>query len=91
MQIIIFVLSWLATIVFWATVVAASLFILRMVLSWMNVNPFAWVPYHLTRLTERVVQPIRYQMGGRFMRYDFVPLIAGAIVLVAGLFIANKR
>lgn len=55
----------------------------------MNVNPFARIPYHLTRLTERVVQPIRYQIGGRFMRYDFVPLIAGAIVLITGLFISN--
>lgn len=35
------------------------------------------------------MQPIRYQMGGRMNRYDFAPLIAGAIVLVAGLFLSN--
>ncbi len=89
MQIIVFILSWLAVIVFWVTVAIASLFLLRMILSWLNVNPFARIPYHLTRLTERVVQPIRYQVGGRFMRYDLVPLIAGAIVLITGLFISN--
>lgn len=89
MQIIVYLLNWLAVIVFWVTVAAASLFLLRMLLSWLNVNPFARIPYHLTRLTERVVQPIRYQLGGRFSRYDFVPLIAGAIVLITGLFISN--
>jgi uncharacterized protein YggT (Ycf19 family) len=89
LQIIVEILTWLAAFVFWVTVVIASLFILRMILSWLNVNPFARIPYHLTRLTERVVRPIRYQIGGRFMRYDFVPLIAGAIVLITGIFIAN--
>jgi uncharacterized protein YggT (Ycf19 family) len=89
LQIIVILLKWLANIVFWVTVGITLLFILRMILSWLNVNPFARIPYHLTRLTERVVQPIRYQIGGRFMRYDFVPLIAGAIVLITGLFIAN--
>ena len=36
-----------------------------------------------------MVAPLRFQLGGRLMRYDFVPLIAAAIVLVTGLFIAN--
>jgi uncharacterized protein YggT (Ycf19 family) len=89
LQILVYLLTKLADLVFWAAVVIALLFLLRMLLSWLNVNPFARIPYHLTRLTERVVQPIRYQIGGRFMRYDFVPLIAGAIVLITGLFIAN--
>jgi uncharacterized protein YggT (Ycf19 family) len=89
LQILVYLLIKLADIIFWVTVVIALLFLLRMVLSWLNVNPFARIPYHLTRLTERVVQPIRYQIGGRFMRYDFVPLIAGAIVLITGLFIYN--
>lgn len=84
-----YILSLLAWAVTWATFIAAGLFILRMILTWAKVNPFARIPYHLTRLTERVVQPIRYQLGGRMYRYDWVPLIAAAIVLFTGLFIAN--
>lgn len=79
----------LATIIFWTAVAGASLFLLRMILTWANVNPFSRIPYHLTQFTERMVAPLRFQLGGRLMRYDFVPLIAAAIVLVTGLFIAN--
>jgi uncharacterized protein YggT (Ycf19 family) len=79
----------LATIIFWVAVAGASLFLLRMILTWANVNPFSRIPYHLTQFTERMVAPLRFQLGGRLMRYDFVPLIAAAIVLVTGLFIAN--
>ena len=89
MTAIAFILSWLATIVLWATFLVAGLFLLRMILTWARVNPFARLPYHLTRWTERIVQPIRYQLGGRFMRYDFVPLLAAVIVLFAGLFLYN--
>ena len=84
-----YLLSWLAQIISWVTFAVAGLFLLRMILSWTRVNPFARIPYHLTRWTERVVQPIRYQLGGRFMRYDFVPLIAAIIILFTGLFLAN--
>lgn len=79
----------LATIIFWVAVAGASLFLLRMILTWANVNPFSRIPYHLTQFTERMIAPLRFQLGGRLMRYDFVPLIAAAIVLVTGLFIAN--
>jgi len=89
LEIIIKSLYLLATIIFWIAVAGASLFLLRMLLTWANVNPFARIPYHLTRITERMVAPLRFQLGGRLMRFDFVPLIAAAIVLVTGLFIAN--
>jgi uncharacterized protein YggT (Ycf19 family) len=85
-----YILSWIAQIITWATFVVAGLFLLRMIFAWAKVNPFARIPYHLTRLTERVVQPIRQQLGGRYMRFDFVPLIAAIIILFTGLFIANS-
>ena len=84
-----YILSWIAQIITWLTFIVAGLFLLRMILTWARVNPFARIPYHLTRLTERVVQPIRHQLGGRYMRFDFVPLIAAIIILFTGLFIAN--
>ena len=84
-----YLLSWIAVIINWLTFIVAGLFLLRMILTWARVNPFARIPYHLTRLTERVVQPIRHQLGGRYMRFDFVPLIAAIIILFTGLFISN--
>lgn len=83
------ILTWIARGVTYVTFFIAGLFLLRMILTWARVNPFAKIPYHLTRWTERVVQPLRYQMGGRIARYDFVPLIAAIIVLFTGLFVAN--
>jgi uncharacterized protein YggT (Ycf19 family) len=36
-----------------------------------------------------MVRPIRNQFGGRYMRYDLLPLVMGVLVLVMGLFIAS--
>jgi len=72
-----------------ATILFAALFFLRVILKWMNVNPFAKIPYHLTRLTEPMVRPIRAQFQGPTLRYDLVPLIMGVLILATGLFIAS--
>ena len=69
-----------------AAVVAFSL-ALRVVLAWLGANPFGWVPYNLTRLTEPIVRPLRYPFGFRGGRFDLVPLVAGVLVLMNGLFI----
>ena len=77
-------------VVFWATIAVASLLLLRVVLTWMGANPFGRIPYHLTRLTEPMVRPVRSQFGGgRTLRYDLIPLVMGVLILVTGLFIAS--
>jgi uncharacterized protein YggT (Ycf19 family) len=54
------------------------------------VNPFGRIPYHLTRITEPLVRPVRSQFGsGRYLRYDLIPLVMGVLILVTGLFIAG--
>lgn len=66
----------------------AGLFVLRVILTTVGANPFGRVSYHLTRLTEPVIRPLRYQFGGgRFMRHDFLPLVIAAMILVTGFFI----
>src|SRR5690348_6062015 len=55
----------------------------------MNVNPFANIPYHLTRITEPMVRPMRAQFFGPRLRYDLVPLLMGVMILFTGLFIAS--
>lgn len=81
---------WLSRILFYATIAVAALFFLRVLLNWMGANPFGRIPYHLTRLTEPMVRPIRNQFsGGRYTRYDLIPLVMGVMILVTGVFISS--
>lgn len=73
----------------YATVAFASLFFLRVILTWAGANPFGRIPYHLTRLTEPMVRPFRYQFGNRVLRYDLIPLLTGILILVLGLSIGG--
>ena len=79
----------ISLVIQYGTIAIASLFFLRVLLTWLGVNPFGRIPYHLTRLTEPVVRPLRHQLGGRMMRYDLVPLLVGVLILVTGLFVAS--
>jgi len=83
------VLYWLSRVVRWGTIIVSSLFFLRVVLSWLGANPFGRIPYHLTRITEPMVRPVRSQFGGMRLRYDLIPLLVGVLILVTGLFIAS--
>ena len=90
MEIIVLIFSWLAYIILGVTIALTGLLILRVILTWVGANPFGRVSYHLTRLTEPIVRPLRYQFGsGRFMRYDLLPLVMGVMILVTGLFISS--
>jgi len=84
---LIFAIEILAQIIFWATLAIAGMFFLRVLLTWAGANPFGRVLYTLTRLTEPVVRPLRYQVGRRVMRFDLLPLVAGIILLFVGFMI----
>lgn len=89
MDFIVFVLNTIGTLVFWATIAAFGLLLLRVLLTWIGVNPFGRVMYNLTKITEPFVRPLRYQTGGRFLRYDLMPLVLGVLILFIGLFVAS--
>lgn len=90
MEIIAKALYWLSWIIFWGTIAFAGLFLLRVMLNWMGANPFGRVPYYLTRITEPMVRPIRYQFGRvPTMRFDLIPLVMGVMILVTGLFLSS--
>ena len=90
LTLIVFALYLLSQIVFWGTIVVASMLFLRVLLTWLGANPFGRIPYHLTRITEPMVRPVRSQFGGgRYLRYDLIPLVMGVLILVTGLFIAS--
>jgi YggT family protein len=89
LEIIILALDWLGRLALFATFAFAALFLLRVILAWAGVNPFARIPYHLTRITEPMVRPLRYQFSGRSTRYDLLPLVAGVLVFFVGMIIAD--
>lgn len=90
MNLIVLAFYGLSLVVFWGTIAVAALLFLRVLLTWLGANPFGRIPYHLTRITEPMVRPVRGQFGGgRYLRYDLIPLVMGVLILVTGLFIAS--
>lgn len=86
MQIVFYVLSYISYAIFVVTVATASLLVLRVIVAWAGVNPFGWLPFHLRRVTEPLVRPLRQPFSGYTMRFDLLPLVAAATILFAGLF-----
>jgi YggT family protein len=90
LTLIVLALYGVSLVIFWGTIAVASLLFLRVLLAWLGANPFGRIPYHLTRVTEPMVRPARSQFGGgRYLRYDLIPLVMGVLILVTGLFIAS--
>ena len=90
MTLIVLALYLVSRVIFWGTIAVSALFFLRVLLTWLGANPFGRIPYHLTRITEPMVRPVRSQFGGgRYLRYDLIPLVMGVLILVTGLFIAS--
>ena len=89
MELLVYVFYLVSLIIFWGTIALAGLLFLRVILKWLDVNPYGRIPYHLTRLTEPLVRPLRSQFGGRVLRFDMVPLLVGIMILVTGLFISS--
>ena len=90
MNLIVLALYAFELIIRWGTVAVSALLFLRVLLTWIGANPFGRIPYHLTRITEPLVRPVRSQFGGgRYLRYDLIPLVMGVLILVTGLFIAG--
>lgn len=72
-----------------ATVVVVAALLLRMILQWAQVNPFGWIALNLRRVTEPIMRPFRYGFDNRMLRFDFLPIVAAALVLLNGLFAAS--
>jgi len=89
LELIAILLFWLSRLIWWATLAVAGLLVLRVVLNWAGANPFSRVSYNLTRLTEPLVRPLRYQFGRRTLRFDLVPVVTAVLVLALGWSVAG--
>ena len=88
MIVLILILSYLAYAITIASFVAAAALILRMILQWAQVNPFGWFALNLRRVTEPIIRPFRFGFDNRTLRFDMIPIVAAALVLLNGLFAA---
>jgi uncharacterized protein YggT (Ycf19 family) len=83
------ILNVIGIIIISVSVLVALLLVLRVIINYVTSNPFGWVQYHLRRITEPLVLPIRSQFGGRYMRFDLMPLVMAAIIFMTGSFIGG--
>ena len=78
-------LAWVLIIV---SLAIAGLLLLRMVVHWIKLSPFSWLPYNLRRITEPIVRPLRVTTG-QILPFDLVPLVMAVFVLTTGFFAAG--
>ena len=88
MNIIIIFLYELAAVIWIGGLVVAGLLLLRMLVHWLNLSPFSWLPYNLRRITEPILRPIRGSVGP-ILPYDMIPLVMAIFVATTGLFAAS--
>ncbi|HQR40724.1 MAG TPA: YggT family protein, partial [Blastocatellia bacterium] len=82
------IFDYLALAITIVTGVLALALVLRMVLQWAQVNPFGWFALNLRKVTEPVMRPFRYGFDNQMLRFDMLPIVAAALVLLNGLFAA---
>ncbi|MBK6428940.1 MAG: YggT family protein [Blastocatellia bacterium] len=85
---VVLVLRYLSLAVTIVTFTIGALLLLRMLLNWLQVNPFGLVMIYLRRITEPFMRPFRFGFDNRMLRFDFLPIVAAAFVIINGLFFA---
>jgi uncharacterized protein YggT (Ycf19 family) len=88
MLLLIMIFDYLALAITVVTGALAALLVLRMVLQWAGVNPFGWFALNLRKLTEPIMRPFRFGFDNQVVRFDMLPIVAAALVLINGLFAA---
>jgi uncharacterized protein YggT (Ycf19 family) len=88
MVVLVLFFTYLSYVITAAAFVVAAALILRMILQWAQVNQFGWLAFNLRRVTEPIMRPFRYGFDNRMLRFDMLPIVAAALVLLNGLFAA---
>lgn len=63
-----------------------ALTILRMIVHWMGLNPFGWIPFTLRRLTEPFLYPLRRNPLVWQSRVDVAPLLLIILLIIGAAF-----
>ncbi len=85
---VVVILQYLSLTITIVTFTLGALLLLRMLLNWLQVNPFGLPMIYLRRITEPFMRPFRFGFDNRMLRFDFLPIVAAAFVIINGLFFA---
>jgi YggT family protein len=66
--------------------VVIGLIVLRGVISWLHLNPFGWVAYHVRLITEPIIAPLRRNPVAYQSRRDIAPVLVILMALLLGFF-----
>ncbi len=82
--------SMLVALVRWGVIVLTTgivaLVVLRVLVQWLRLNPFGWVPYTLRRLTEPFLSPLRRNPLVWQARGDIAPLLLIVLLIIGAAF-----
>lgn len=87
-QLVVLLLRYLSLAITVVTFTIGGLLLLRMLLNWLQVNPFGKPMIMLRQVTEPFMRPFRFSFDNRTIRFDFLPIVAAAFVIINGLFFA---
>jgi YggT family protein len=69
--------------------VGAVALLVRMLLQWMQANPFGWFALNLRRATEPLMRPLRLSFDNSVLRYDMLPIVAAILLLLYAYFASS--
>lgn len=69
-----------------AVAVVIVLMLLRGLISWLELNPFGWFAYHVNRITEPMVAPLRGHFFALQTRRDIAPLLLIILIVILAFF-----
>jgi len=72
----------LALIIFVAGVIVLT--VLRVGANWLGLNPFGWLLFHIRKLTEPFLSPLRRSQFGLYSRYDLAPILLVVLMILLG-------
>lgn len=67
--------------------VVIALILLRLLIKWLNLNPFGTLAYHVLRLTEPMVAPLRRNPLGMHAGKDLAPILLIVLVIIIAYFL----
>lgn len=67
-------------------VVVITLTLLRVIVQWMGLNPFGWLPFTLRRVTEPLLSPLRRNPLVWRSRVDVAPLLLIILLIIGAAF-----
>lgn len=63
-----------------------ALMLVRLLMNWMDVNPFTWAAITVRRLSDPLINPVRRALAGFGVQTRYAPLVTVLLVILVGYF-----